>query len=112
MAGYPWGADIHLAIYVIGIGTGAGVGAYVGWINLGLRWYVVAITVVLVIAAGVLGSALANAYDDIMLRIFPFLDTYMSERDERVNVTHFGASLAAILVSTVLGLFYHFRTRS
>ena len=107
MVGYPWGANVHLGIYVIGIGVGAGIGAYVGWINLALRWYVVLATVLLVITAGVVGSAIGNLYWSF------FTDaSYMGARDTRVNVTHFGGVLGAILVSTLFGLYYHFRTRS
>ena len=107
MVGYPWSASVHLAIYVIGIGLGAGLGAYMTWINLGVRWYVVATTVVLVIASGVVGSAIGNTYWEVFTEA-----SYMGARDTRVNVTHFGGAIAAIVVSTSLGLFYQFRTRS
>jgi hypothetical protein len=106
MVGYPWGANIHLAIYVFGIGLGAGIGAHGGWINLSLRWYAVLATIFLVIAAGVIGSAIGNAYWNF------FTDaSYMGDRDTRVNMTHFGGTIAAGLMSTVFGLYYHFRTR-
>ena len=106
MVGYPWGANIHLSIYVFGIGLGAGIGAYGGWINLSLRWYAVLATVLLVIAAGVIGSAVGNAYWNF------FTDaSYMGARDTRVNMTHFGGTVGAGVVSTLFGLFYHFRSR-
>ncbi len=106
MVGYPWNAGVHLSIYILGIGLGAGIGAYVGWINLSLRWYAIAIMVVLVVAAGVVGSAVGNLYWNV------FTDaTYMGARDTRVNVTHFGAALSAAAVATLFGLYYHFRTR-
>ena len=107
MAGYPWSANVHLGIYVVGIGLGAGLGAYMTWINLGVRWYLVAMTIGLVIAAGVVGSAIGNVYWEVFTEA-----SYMGARDTRVNVTHFGAALAAIAVSTSFGLFYHFRTHS
>lgn len=107
MVGYPWTANVHLAIYVCGIGLGAGLGAYMTWINLGVRWYIVAMTIALVIAAGVAGSAIGNSYWSF------FTDaSYMGARDTRVNVTHFGGAISAIVVSTLFGLYYHFRTRS
>ena len=106
MVGYPWPAGVHLGIYIFGIGLGAGIGAYGGWINLNLRWYAVIITILLVIAAGVAGSAVGNAYWNF------FTDaTYMGDRDTRVNITHFGGALGAGVVSTLFGLYYHFRTR-
>ena len=107
MVGYPWSASVHLAIYTTGIGLGAGLGAYMAWINLSMRWYIIFITIALVFAAGIAGSAIGNAYWEF------FTDaTYMGARDTRVNVTHFGGAIAAILVSTFFGLYYHFRTRS
>ena len=106
MVGYPWGANIHLAIYVIGIGLGAGIGAYGGWINLNLRWYMVLATILLVISAGIIGSAVGNSYWSF------FTDaSYMGARDTRVNITHFGGAIAAGGLSTLIGLYYHFRTR-
>ena len=106
LVGYPWGANIHLAIYVIGIGLGAGIGAYGCWINLNPRWFIILATILLVIAAGIIGSAVGNAYWSF------FTDaTYMGARDTRVNVTHFGGMIGAGAVATLFGLYYHFRTR-
>ena len=107
MVGYPWAANVHLAIYIVGIGCGAGLGAYMGWINLNLRWYVVLATGVAIVLAGIMGSAFGNLYWEF------FTDaTYMGARDTRVNITHFGAAVAASVVSTGLGLFFHVRTHN
>lgn len=106
MVGYPWDANVHLAIYVVSIGLGAGLGAWVGWINLSLRWYIVALTILMVLVGGIVGSVLGNLYG--LEFIGP---TYLGERDTRVNITHFGAAFGAISVSTVIGLYYHFRTK-
>ena len=106
MVGYPWGANVHLSIYVIGIGLGAGIGAYVGWINLSHRWYIVGGTALLVLAAGIVGSALGNTYWHVIADA-----SYMGARDTRVNITHFGGAVGAIVVSSLFGLYYHFRTR-
>ena len=106
MVGYPWDANVHLAIYVVSIGLGAGLGAWVGWINLSLRWYIVALTILMVLVGGILGSVLGNLYG--LEFIGP---TYLGERDTRVNITHFGAAFGAISVSTAFGLYYHFRTK-
>ena len=106
MVGYPWSANVHLAIYIFGIGLGAGIGAYGGWINLGLRWYGILAVILLVIAAGIIGSAVGNTYWNLFTEA-----TYMGARDTRVNITHFGGAIGAGAVSTVFGLYYHFRTR-
>ncbi len=107
LVGYPWNANIHLTFYLAGIGLGAGLGAYLTWMNLGMRWYLVVLTVFLVIVAGMLGSVLGNLYWDF------FTDaSYMGARDTRVNVTHFGAAIGAIIVSSIFGLYYQLRTRS
>lgn len=107
MVGYPWAANVHLSIYIAGIGLGAGLGAFMGWINLNLRWYVVLATGAAIILAGILGSAIGNLYWEL------FTDaSFMGARDTRVNMTHFGAAVAAIVVSTGLGLFFHVRTRN
>ena len=107
LVGYPWGAYIHLAIYVIGIGLGAGIGAYVCWINRSPRWYLVLGIFLLVLAIGVAGSAIGNAYWNL------FTDpSYMGARDTRVNMTHFGGAVGACMAATAIGLYLHFRTRS
>ncbi len=106
LVGYPWGANVHLAIYIAGIGIGAGVGAYGGWINLGIRWYWIAGTVLVVLAAGIIGSAVGNGYWHLFTEA-----SYMGARDTRVNMTHFGGAIGAGTVSTLIGLYYHFRTR-
>ena len=107
MSGVPWSLEVHRFIYIACIGLGAGVGAYTGWINLGLRWYLIAATVLLVLAAGVAGSLLGNTYGLDLVK-----ETYMGARDTRVNLTHYGAIGFATIVATAQGLYYHFRTRS
>ena len=107
LVGYPWTGQVHLLIYVFGIGLGAGIGAYMGWINLNLRWYLVALSVLLALAGGVIGSFVGNFYWDTFTS-----ESYLGARDTRVNITHFGAAIGAIVVSTALGLYYHFQTRS
>ncbi len=106
LIGFPWSSEVHLSIYLVGIGLGAGIGAYTGWINLGLRWYLVIATVLLVLAAGVAGSLLGYTYGLDVVE-----ESYLGPRDTRVNVTHYGAIICASLVATAQGLYYHFRTR-
>ncbi len=105
--GYPWSAEVHRIIYIVGIGVGAGLGAYLGWINLNLRWYFILATVLLAIAGGVIGSYIGNNYWAVFTEA-----TYMGERDTRVNYTHYGAAVGAIAIASVFGLYTHFRTRS
>ena len=104
--GYPWPAQVHLYIYVICIGVGAGTGAYCGWISLSVRWYVVVTTILVIMAGGVIGSYVGNNYWDAFIDM-----SYMGVRDTRVNATHWGAAIGASVVATMLGLYFHFRTR-
>ena len=106
LVGYPWTLAAHRGIYVAGIGLGAGLGAYVGWINLSLSRPMIALTVMLVIVGGIAGSNLGNTYG------LDFIDpTYLGARDTQINLTHFGGTFGAIIVSTGFGLYYHFRTK-
>ena len=45
MVGFPWSLEVHRNIYIMGIGLGGGLGAYLAWVNLGVRWYLVAGTI-------------------------------------------------------------------
>ena len=36
---YPWPLEVHLNIHLVAIGAGAGIGAYLAWINLTLSRY-------------------------------------------------------------------------
>lgn len=106
MAGFPWSLETHQNIYITCIGVGAGVGAYVGWINLSLRWYAVAASVLLVLLSGVAGGFLGHTIGQVVE------PSFMGQRDTIVNYTHYGAIGGAIAVSTIQGLYHHFRTRS
>ncbi len=106
MIQFPWALEVHRNIYIASIGLGAGLGAYLGWISLSLRWYGIAASVFLVMVGGVAGSFMGNLYGQIAE------PTFMGTRDTIVNKTHLGAAIGAIVVSTALGLFNHFRTRS
>ena len=106
LVGYPGTREVFLSIYLGGIGLGAGLGAYLGWINLSLRWYIVALSVLLVIMGGIAGSVLGNLYG--LEFIGP---TYLGVRDTLVNISHFGAVFGAVIVSTIIGLYHHFRTK-
>ncbi len=61
MIGYPWPVEFHQNLYFIGVGVGAGVGAYIGWANFAVRPRYVAATVLLVVVGGVVGAYLGLA---------------------------------------------------
>ena len=114
--GYPWeqqvslgiySFNVHEFIYVVSIGLGAGLGAYTGWINLGLRRYVIVLLVLAVLVSGIIGSIIGNVYWEYITGS----PTYLGARNTRLNITHFGAAFGAIATATAQGLYYHFRTR-
>ncbi len=106
MIGYPWVGNTFFAIYIAGVGMGAGLGAYLAWINLSVRWYTVIVTVCVILGAGIAGSAIGYVYWEQV-----FGENYLGPRDSQINATHFWAPIGAIVVSTLVGLYCHFRTR-
>jgi hypothetical protein len=60
--GYPWSQAVHQNIILIGIGVGAGIGAYLGWMSLSPRWYLLLGWAMLVLAGGIAGAYLASIY--------------------------------------------------
>lgn len=105
MIGYPWSGDIHLNIYFVSIGLGAGLGAYVGWMNLAAARYLIIGSLVLVVVGGVVGSYIGLNYGQ---NVDP---NYLGRSYAIENGLHFGAATGAILVSTALGLFNERKTR-
>ena len=104
MIGYPWDLDVHTNIYFVSIGLGAGLGAYFGWMNLALRWYLIASSILLVLAGAMAGTYLGLAYGQ-------YVDpTYLGRQYTIDNWLHFGAAIGGITVSTALGLFHERRT--
>ena len=104
MVGYSWDPDIHANIYFVAIGIGAGLGAYIGWANLSLRWYLIAVSVLLVLLGGIAGVYIGSTYGQ---NIDP---TYLGQRATVVNMIHWGAAIGAIAVSTAIGLFNEVRS--
>ena len=98
MIGYPWDLELHTNIYFVSIGLGGGSGAYFGWMNLTLRWYLIAGSLLLVLAGGLAGTFIGLVYGQYVE------PTYMGRQYTIDNSVHFGASIGGILVSTVLGL--------
>lgn len=107
MIGYPWVGNTFFAIYVVGVGMGAGLGAYLAWINLSMRWYTLILTVLMILAAGIGGSSVGYVFWEHV-----FGENYLGPRDSQINATHFWAPIGAILVSAMIGFYFHFRARN
>ena len=107
MIGYPWVGSTFFALYIAGVGMGAGLGAYLAWINLSMRWYFAIGTVLVILGAGIVGSTIGYVYWEPL-----FGENYLGPRDSQINATHFWAPIGAIAASTLIGLYFHFRTRS
>jgi MFS family permease len=105
MIGYPWDLDLHTNIYFVSIGLGAGLGAYFGWMNLTLRWYLIAGSLLLVLIGGLAGTYIGLIYGQYVE------PTYMGRQYTIDNSLHFGAGIGGITVSTALGLLNGIRTQ-
>ena len=104
--GYPWAHTVHQNIHIIGIGVGAGIGAYFAWMNLDRRWYFVLRAVVIVLAGGVAGAYLGRYYG-------PGADsTYWWGRYATDNTIHVVAAALSTGIATTLGLVDMVYTRS
>lgn len=104
MVGYPWDTQIHANIYFVSIGLGAGLGAYLGWLNLSLRWYLIVLSALVVLLGGLAGVYIGSIYGQ---RIDP---TFLGQGASVVNMIHWGAVIGAIAVSTAIGLFNEVRS--
>ena len=104
LIGYPWDPEVHINIYYVSVGLGAGLGAYFGWVNLTLRWYLIAASLLLVVLGGIAGTYIGYIYGQ---NIDP---TYLGPRETIVNMVHWGAAIGAIAVSTAIGLFNEIRS--
>lgn len=96
--GYSWPQEVHRHIYFVSIGVGAGVGAYLGWINLNHPRRLMVGILLLVIAGGVLGVYLARAYS-------PGQDpSYWWSRFATDTRVYLGGALAAVILATAIGV--------
>jgi hypothetical protein len=104
--GYPWSQLVHQNIHLIGIGVGAGIGAYLGWMSLGPRWYLVLGWAMLVLAGGIAGAFLASVYG-------PGVDpTYWWSRFATDTTIHLSAAALSTVVATILGLINDIRIKA
>ncbi len=97
-AGYPWSLEVHRNIYLVCIGLGAGVGTYLGWMNLTSRRTLMLAFILLVLAGGVAGAYLGFFYGE---RAEPGV---LGRRYTIDNAIHFGAAIGGTILSTILGL--------
>ena len=105
LVGYAWDGQVHLNIYLVGIGVGAGLGAYIGWMNLTSRWYLLGSSALLVVLGGILGTYLGAEYGENIEAGF------MGQRATIVNNSHRGAVIGGIAVATCLGVFNEIQTK-
>ena len=105
LIGYAWHPEVHRNIYLLSIGTGAGLGAYAGWANLNIRWPFVVGSVVLVLGGAIVGTYLGLIYGQIAD------ETYLGRRYTIVNAIHYGAPIGGIAVSMLLGIISEIRTK-
>jgi hypothetical protein len=97
---------VHQNIHLIGIGVGAGIGAYLAWMSLDLRWYLALGWLVLVLAGGIAGVYLASIYG-------PGVDpTYWWSRFATDTTIHLSAAALSTIVATILGLSNGIRTKA
>ena len=105
LAGYSWALDFHRNIYFVSTGLGAGFGAYVGWMTFAVRWYLIGVSLILILIGGIAGTYIGLLYGETMD------PTYMGQRATIVNAIHWGAAIGGIVVATALGLFNELRTK-
>ncbi|MFQ6029805.1 MAG: hypothetical protein ACE5Q6_20205 [Dehalococcoidia bacterium] len=91
-------------IYLVSIGIGAGIGAYLGWMNLATRWYFIVGSIVLVLLGGIVGVYTGM---EIGQNIEP---SYLGRAHTIENTLHWGAPVGAIIVATIVGVFNELRT--
>ena len=104
MVGFPWSAEVHGTIQILGIGLGGGFGAYLAWMNFGVRWYLIAGTILLVLGGGVLGAYLGLEYGRV---VDP---SYLGRRYAIDSAMHFGAAIGGISLASAFGLFNYMCT--
>jgi hypothetical protein len=96
--GYPWTQSVHQNIHFISIGVGAGIGSYLGWMNLERHWYFILGLGTLVLVGGIAGAYLGRFYG-------PGAATgYWWSRFATDSTIHLVAAALSTGVATALGL--------
>ncbi len=98
MVGFPWAIELQRNMYLVWIGLGAGIGGYLGWMNLTSRRSLLIAFLVLVIVGGIAGAYLGFLYGQ---RVEP---GYLGRRYTLDSSIHFGTAIGAIVTATALGL--------
>ena len=98
MAGFPWTIEVQRYMYLVWIGLGAGIGSYLGWMNLTSRRSLIIAFAILVIVGGISGAYLGFLYGQRVEA------SYLGRRYTLDSAIHFGAAIAAIVTATALGL--------
>ena len=98
MLGFPWSQLMHVNIHLVAIGLGAGIGAYLGWINFSLNRYWGLVILVLVLTASVVGVYLGRAFG-------PGVDpTYWWSRFAVDTTIHLAAAVGGTIIAAIIGL--------
>ncbi len=98
MAGFPWEIELQRNLYLVWIGLGAGIGGYLGWMNLTSRRSLLIAFVVLVVIGGIAGAYLGFLYGQSVE------EGYLGRRYTLDSAIHIGAAIGAIVTATALGL--------
>ena len=104
MVGYQWAMEVHRTLYLVGVGLGGGIGAYMGWMNLTLPWHLIAGSLLLVLVGGIAGAYIGLVYGQNID------STYLGRQYTIDNALHLGAAIGGISVATALGLIHEVRT--
>jgi hypothetical protein len=103
---YPWPLWVHQNLHFMSIGMAAGLGAFLGWMHLGRRWYLSMGAVLLVLAGGVGGAYLGRYYG-------PGVDpTYWWSRFSLDTTVHLAAAALSTGIASLLGLIDLLQTRA
>ena len=101
LIGYPWPQEVHLNIHMVSIGVGAGIGAYLGWMNLSLNRYHALGCFSATVAAGIVGVYVGIEYG-------PGVDlTYWWSRFAVDTTVHLTAAILGTFAAAVIRLLHH-----
>lgn len=105
LTGFPWSLTVHRNIYLAGIGLGAGAGAYLCWMNLGLRRPWIMVSFLAVLLGGIGGAYAGYTYGH---HTEP---TFLGRAYTVENMLHVGAAIGGAGVATILGIINEIRTQ-